>query len=567
MAPAAPPDMQAPQVRPRAAAVLAPSDRQQSAKGKEVAAEPPSAQPAEGPSADEKSSPPAAAADAPADVGNGHASSPDPSPSTPPPHPSSHPPPPEQADSAGQAPSSSPTPAAVRSAESIPSAQEKTDENGTVRKEKGSLESEQTGTQTFKSSPRKDAVKSMSDGAHTSTTDADASPTPRPKGNLLSKLFRVLVPCVGPSSRAHPIDLHEKALAPAPHVPAPAKTNGAATSGLKEKQAAKEAEELPPAPEQQEQAAGGVASTPDDAQASTSAQEIPPPLQPIDIPPPAEDPSVIVPPTPTRTLPLEETEGVTSGAVQPPGSTGDESIHNRSRRNSREMGEESDGSTSFTEDEDLEDGTPVDEVEDEEERLIMQGGAGIPIGLDGLPRPLLPPISPKHAGRKCLVLDLDETLVHSSFKSIQQADYVVPVEIEYHWHNVYVIKRPGVDNFLKKMGEIYEVVVFTASLSKYADPVLDKLDVHHVVSHRLFRESCYNHRGNYVKDLSQLGRPISDTIIIDNSPASYIFHPNNAVPVSSWFNDPHDTELTDLCPFLADLGQVDDVRGVLDGGL
>lgn len=69
------------------------------------------------------------------------------------------------------------------------------------------------------------------------------------------------------------------------------------------------------------------------------------------------------------------------------------------------------------------------------------------------------------------------------------------------------------------------------------------------------------------QDLSQLGRPIGDTIIIDNSPASYIFHPNNAVPVSSWFNDPHDTELTDLVPFLADLGQVDDVRGVLDGGL
>ena len=69
------------------------------------------------------------------------------------------------------------------------------------------------------------------------------------------------------------------------------------------------------------------------------------------------------------------------------------------------------------------------------------------------------------------------------------------------------------------------------------------------------------------QDLSQLGRPVSDTIILDNSPASYIFHPNNAVPVSSWFNDPHDTELTDLCPFLTDLEQVDDVRGVLDGGI
>jgi RNA polymerase II subunit A small phosphatase-like protein len=69
------------------------------------------------------------------------------------------------------------------------------------------------------------------------------------------------------------------------------------------------------------------------------------------------------------------------------------------------------------------------------------------------------------------------------------------------------------------------------------------------------------------QDLSQLGRPMSDTIILDNSPASYIFHPNNAVPVSSWFNDPHDTELTDLCPFLADLRTVEDVRAVLDGGL
>lgn len=49
---------------------------------------------------------------------------------------------------------------------------------------------------------------------------------------------------------------------------------------------------------------------------------------------------------------------------------------------------------------------------------------------------------------------------------IPQADYVVPVEIEWQWHNVYVIKRPGVDSFLKRMGELYEVVVFTASLSK-----------------------------------------------------------------------------------------------------
>ncbi|KAI1315985.1 hypothetical protein EDD11_010567 [Mortierella claussenii] len=177
---------------------------------------------------------------------------------------------------------------------------------------------------------------------------------------------------------------------------------------------------------------------------------------------------------------------------------------------------------------------------------------------------LLGPIAPEHIGKKCLVLDLDETLVHSSFKLIPQADYVVPVEIDNQSHNVYVIKRPGVDTFLQKMGELYEVVIFTASLSKYADPVLDMLDIHRVIKHRLFRESCFNHKGNYVKDLSVIGRDLNNTIIIDNSPASYIFHPTNAVPISSWFNDPHDTELLDLIPFLADMTVVDNVNPILD---
>lgn len=40
------------------------------------------------------------------------------------------------------------------------------------------------------------------------------------------------------------------------------------------------------------------------------------------------------------------------------------------------------------------------------------------------------------------------------------------MEIEGQYHNVYVIKRPGVDQFMKRVGELYEVVVFTASVSK-----------------------------------------------------------------------------------------------------
>ncbi|KAL2868822.1 uncharacterized protein BJX67DRAFT_371168 [Aspergillus lucknowensis] len=174
---------------------------------------------------------------------------------------------------------------------------------------------------------------------------------------------------------------------------------------------------------------------------------------------------------------------------------------------------------------------------------------------------LLPPALPHLRSRKCLVLDLDETLVHSSFKVLERADFTIPVEIEGQYHNIYVIKRPGVDQFMKRVGELYEVVVFTASVSKYGDPLLDQLDIHGVVHHRLFRDSCYNHQGNYVKDLSQVGRDLRDTIIIDNSPTSYIFHPQHAIPISSWFSDAHDNELLDLIPVLEDLAgtQVRDV--------
>ncbi|KIX02126.1 uncharacterized protein Z518_08065 [Rhinocladiella mackenziei CBS 650.93] len=179
---------------------------------------------------------------------------------------------------------------------------------------------------------------------------------------------------------------------------------------------------------------------------------------------------------------------------------------------------------------------------------------------------LLPPIKPHLKGRKTLVLDLDETLIHSSFKIVHQADFAIPVEVKGQYHNVYVIKRPGVDAFMARVGQLFEIVLFTESKSHYADPVLDQLDIHHVIHHRLFRESCYNHQGNYVKDLSMLGRDLQSTIIVDNSPASYIFHPQHALPISSWFSDAHDTELLDLIPVLEDLAasNVRDISLVLD---
>jgi len=178
----------------------------------------------------------------------------------------------------------------------------------------------------------------------------------------------------------------------------------------------------------------------------------------------------------------------------------------------------------------------------------------------GSPHALLPEQEPEYKGKKCLILDLDETLVHSSFKQTAKPDFIIPVEIEGHSYNVFVSKRPGVDRFLKAMSDYFEIVVFTASLAKYADPVLDMLDEHKVVRWRLFRDSCTYCKGNYVKDLSKIGRELRHTLIIDNSEASFAFHPEYAVLIGTWFDDPNDTELDELTPFLIHLSKCDDVR-------
>ena len=115
------------------------------------------------------------------------------------------------------------------------------------------------------------------------------------------------------------------------------------------------------------------------------------------------------------------------------------------------------------------------------------------------------------------------------------------------------------------MQQHYELVIYTASLSKYADPLMDILDDKKSCSSRLFREHCTFYQGMYVKDLSELGggRDLKDILIIDNSPTAYLFQPDNALPISSWYEDKSDRCLYDYIPFLTALSKVDDVRPIL----
>jgi RNA polymerase II subunit A small phosphatase-like protein len=118
--------------------------------------------------------------------------------------------------------------------------------------------------------------------------------------------------------------------------------------------------------------------------------------------------------------------------------------------------------------------------------------------------------------KKTLVLDLDETLVHSAFKKFDKgSDIILKIELEGRYHDIHVLVRAGVDEFLEKMSKHYELIVFTASLSKYAEPLVDRLDPKGVCYFRLFREHCTMINGAFVKDLKRLDRDLKDVIILD----------------------------------------------------
>lgn len=163
-----------------------------------------------------------------------------------------------------------------------------------------------------------------------------------------------------------------------------------------------------------------------------------------------------------------------------------------------------------------------------------------------------------------LVLDLDETLVHCSVEEPASCDLTFGVEFHGIDYQVYVKLRPHLQRFLQAVSQDFEVVVFTASQPVYANELLNRIDPNSsLVHYRLFRESCLQVEGNFLKDLTVLGRDLSQTVLVDNSPHAFGYQLDNGIPIESWFDDPQDRELLKLERFLRRLHGADDVRPLI----
>ena len=181
----------------------------------------------------------------------------------------------------------------------------------------------------------------------------------------------------------------------------------------------------------------------------------------------------------------------------------------------------------------------------------------------------LPPKTSKF--HKTLVLDLDETLIHSYFDcpSPRPPDLTYEILIEKKKIRVNSMIRPGAREFLEYVSSIFEVVIFTASLSEYANPLLDFVDQNKKCNFRLYREHCCTFSNgftnSFTKDLKKLDRDMKNLLIVDNNPKSYMLNKDNGIPIKTWVEDINDKELYRLIPYLIFLSseKIKDVRPFL----
>jgi len=123
--------------------------------------------------------------------------------------------------------------------------------------------------------------------------------------------------------------------------------------------------------------------------------------------------------------------------------------------------------------------------------------------------------------------------------------------------------RPHVQEFLKEMSQLFEIIIFTASHSCYANVVLNILDPNNeFITYRLFRDHCLQTKeGIFIKDLRIIAnRNLAHITIVDNATYSFGFQLENGIPIIPFYSDKRDNELLKLMDFLKQMNLSDDLR-------
>lgn len=166
-----------------------------------------------------------------------------------------------------------------------------------------------------------------------------------------------------------------------------------------------------------------------------------------------------------------------------------------------------------------------------------------------------------------LVLDLDETLVHS--RSIPLPQRVACCRIlSYH-----VYKRPGLDQFLAETSRYFDLAIWSAGGADYVQPLVSQLleplaikPVFVWAAERCTRRYDPETQEEYfIKDFNKLARRgvnLRRALIVDNLPRNCQRNYGNAIYIKSYEGDSSDQELHRLSSYLRTLKDIDNLRAV-----
>jgi Dullard-like phosphatase family protein len=161
--------------------------------------------------------------------------------------------------------------------------------------------------------------------------------------------------------------------------------------------------------------------------------------------------------------------------------------------------------------------------------------------------------------KKLLLLDLDETLVHSEFRdstNYKSLDKMKENSKCYNRSFSYIDKnykyyfdiyfRPFLFDFLHEIKNYFDLAIFTASSKGYADTIINYIDPNNeLFKFRLYRDACIPiQKFIFIKDLRIIKNynPMN-IILMDNSLYSFINQPSNGMLIYSFYTNHKDNQL------------------------
>ena len=183
--------------------------------------------------------------------------------------------------------------------------------------------------------------------------------------------------------------------------------------------------------------------------------------------------------------------------------------------------------------------------------------------------------------KKLLLLDLDETLIHSEFRTNENCEILETImknskcyvktfsfSDQSYTYVLDVYFRPFLKSFLREISQYFEIGIFTAGTKYYADTILDYIDPNNeYFLFRLYRDACIPIQNRlYIKDLRIIKNyDPCNVILMDNSLYSFMNQPSNGMLVNSFYTNHKDIQLITAKDFLLNhIYSSDDVRKVCE---